>query len=58
MRGTAKVVVLSPSGLNRLLEMRFKFPLNLTGKSTMANHSVYSNPGTQVGAQNKGFSAV
>ena len=43
---TAKIVVLSPSGLN------------LIGKSTMASHSAYSNPGTQVGAQKKDFSTV
>ena len=35
--------------------MRLELPFNLIGKSTMANHGAYSNPGTQVRAQNKDF---
>ena len=35
--------------------MRLDLPFNLIGKSTMANHGAYSNPGTQVRAQNKDF---
>ena len=42
--------------------MHFEFPFNLIGKLTMAvyqaNHSVYLNPGTQVGAQKKDMGAV
>ena len=37
--------------------MRLELPFNLIGKSTMANHGAYSNPGTQVRAQNKDFGA-
>ena len=47
---------------NELPEMRFEFPLNLIGKSTMVfltvNPGVYSNPATQVGSYNKDFGAV
>ena len=50
----------SPKGLKA--KVRFKFPIRLIGKLTMAflqpNHGTYSNPGTQVGTQNKNFSAV
>ena len=35
--------------------MRLELPFNLIGKSTMANHGAYSNPGTRVRAQNKDF---
>ena len=35
--------------------MRLEFLFNLSGKSTVANHGAYSNPGTQVRAQNKDF---
>ena len=35
--------------------MRLELPFNLIGNSTMANHGAYSNPGTQVRAQNKDF---
>ena len=37
--------------------MCLEFLLNLIGKSTMANHAAYSNPGRQVRAQNKDFRA-
>ena len=37
--------------------MRLEFLFNLSGKSTVANHGAYSNPGTQVRAQNKDFGA-
>ena len=37
--------------------MRLELPFNLIGNSTMANHGAYSNPGTQVRAQNKDFGA-
>ena len=37
--------------------MRLEFPFNLIGKSAMANYGSYSNPGTQVTAQNKDFGA-
>ena len=52
----------APGGLNKLPEVCFEFPFNLIGKSTMtfslANHGAFSNPGTQVGAQNEDFRAV
>ena len=52
----------APNGLNKLLEMHFKFPFNLIGKLIMtflkASHSACSNPGKQVGTQNKDYSAV
>ena len=55
-------MVLGPNGLNELPEMRFEFPFNLIGKLAMAFkqaiHGVYSNPGTQVAAQNKDLGAV
>ena len=42
--------------------MRFKLPIRLMGKLTMAflqaNHGTYSNPGTQVGTHNENFSAL
>ena len=42
--------------------MHLEFPFNLIGKLTMAlltaNHGKYSNPDTQVGAQNKDFGTV
>ena len=58
-----EILVPDPQRTQRLPEIRFEFHFNLIGKSTMAcfgkaNHGAYSNPGTQVGAQNKDFGAV
>ena len=51
------------NGLNELPEVGLEFPFILIGKSSngpfwQANHGAYSNPGTQVEAQNKDFGAV
>ena len=50
----------APDGLNKLLEMYFKFPFNLIGKFTIGflGTYMYSNSGTKLGAQNEVFSAV
>ena len=32
LQSSAKILVLTPSGLNKLPEVHFEFPLNLTGK--------------------------
>ena len=40
----------APNGFDELLELRLEFPFNLIG--------AYSNPGTQVVAQNRDFGAV
>ena len=54
--------VLGPNGLSELLEARFEFPFILIGKMTWifwgANHGAYSNPGTQVEAQDKDLGGV
>ena len=52
----------APNRHNKLWEMRFEFPFNLIGKLTMAfllgQLMRDTNPGTQVGAQNKDFGTV
>ena len=51
----------APNGLNELTEMRFKFPFNLIGKSTMALLTGQSKrviKSWYTGAQNKDFYAV
>ena len=45
-------------GLNELPEVRFEFSFMLIGKLTMAFMVTYSNPVTQVGAQNKDVGAA
>ena len=36
LRSSAKILVVGPSRLNELLEVRFEFPFNPVGKSTIA----------------------
>ena len=55
-KAAPKSLFWAPNGLNELLDMRFEFPFNLIGKSTMAffnrliDHGAYSNVSTQVEA--------
>ena len=63
MRSSAKIFILGPLyRLSELPELHFEFPVNLIGESAVAfsqaNHGSYSNPGTQVGTQNKDFGTV
>ena len=56
----------TPNGLNKLPEVCFEFPFNLTGDHykqnkglfQLANRGAYSNLGTQLEVQNKDFGAV
>ena len=56
------MLVLGHRGLSKLPEVHFEFAFIVIGKSPMdfqhANCGMYSNPGTQEGAQNKNFGAV
>ena len=54
LRRSADILVLGPNELNKLPEVGFGFDWQIDDDI----HGAYSNPGTQVEAQNKGFGAV
>ena len=65
-KAVPRYIFWAPNSLDELLEVRFKFPFVLIGKSAMAfltgqslgTYTCTQNPGTQVAASNKDFSAV
>lgn len=55
---SAEILVLGPQRTSRITGSGFRISFHLDWQIDDDIHGAYSNPGTQVEAQNKGFSAV